>query len=247
MVRFAGGESCLMEFISRALDDPHAAPCNQCSWCTRQALSRAVERNLLEEAEAFLKHRYFPILPRLRDVARVIADSGTVIPKELRFEDGLALSSYGDSGWGRLVKSGKWSEGRFSDDLVAGAEKAIREELFDPEPEWITFIPSLNHPKLVQSFAERLGDRLSLPVRAALVKLPGFPVQKQMQNSPFQARNARDSLRVEPTQILPARVLLVDDMVDSRWTFTIAAALLRAAGSGSVVPFALARMRGGDQ
>jgi ATP-dependent DNA helicase RecQ len=35
-------------------------------------------------------------------------------------------------------------------------------------------------------------------------------------------------------------VLLIDDMVDSKWTFTVAAALLRRAGSGPVHPFALA-------
>ncbi len=34
-------------------------------------------------------------------------------------------------------------------------------------------------------------------------------------------------------------VFLVDDMVDSRWTFTVIAALLRQAGSGSVFPLAL--------
>jgi ATP-dependent DNA helicase RecQ len=35
-------------------------------------------------------------------------------------------------------------------------------------------------------------------------------------------------------------VLLIDDMVDSKWTFTVVAALLRRAGSGPVYPFALA-------
>ena len=35
-------------------------------------------------------------------------------------------------------------------------------------------------------------------------------------------------------------VLLVDDMIDSRWTMTIAAWLLRSHGSGEVFPLALA-------
>ena len=35
-------------------------------------------------------------------------------------------------------------------------------------------------------------------------------------------------------------VLLVDDMVDSRWTLTVAAWLLRSHGSGEVFPLALA-------
>jgi ATP-dependent DNA helicase RecQ len=35
--------------------------------------------------------------------------------------------------------------------------------------------------------------------------------------------------------------LLVDDIVDSRWTLTVIGAALRAAGSGEVYPFALAQ------
>jgi ATP-dependent DNA helicase RecQ len=45
----------------------------------------------------------------------------------------------------------------------------------------------------------------------------------------------------------PAPVLLVDDMVDSGWTLTLAAVLLQCHGSGPVYPFALAKAspRGG--
>jgi ATP-dependent DNA helicase RecQ len=34
-------------------------------------------------------------------------------------------------------------------------------------------------------------------------------------------------------------VLLVDDLVDSRWSLTVAGRLLRLAGSGPVLPLAL--------
>jgi ATP-dependent DNA helicase RecQ len=42
-------------------------------------------------------------------------------------------------------------------------------------------------------------------------------------------------------------VLLVDDMVDSRWTLTIAAWLLRSNGSGEVWPIALAQVGAGNE
>jgi ATP-dependent DNA helicase RecQ len=35
-------------------------------------------------------------------------------------------------------------------------------------------------------------------------------------------------------------VLLVDDLVDSRWSLTVAGRLLRRAGAGPVLPFVLA-------
>jgi len=41
-------------------------------------------------------------------------------------------------------------------------------------------------------------------------------------------------------------VLLVDDVVDSGWTLTVVAALLRQAGSGPVWPVALATTSVGD-
>ena len=61
-----------------------------------------------------------------------------------------------------------------------------------------------------------------------------------MANSVQQALNVDGSLDVVQALILPGPVLLVDDMVDSRWTFTIATWLLRAHGGGEVFPFALA-------
>ena len=65
-----------------------------------------------------------------------------------------------------------------------------------------------------------------------------------MHNSDQQARNVIGSLGVNRNVILPTPVLLVDDMVDSRWTFTVAARLLRGRGSGVVWPFALADVAG---
>ena len=41
-------------------------------------------------------------------------------------------------------------------------------------------------------------------------------------------------------------VLLVDDMVDSRWTLTVVAAKLLEAGAMRVYPFALVKAGGGD-
>ncbi len=61
-----------------------------------------------------------------------------------------------------------------------------------------------------------------------------------MANSIQQARNVDGSLAVHSQPMLSQPVLLVDDMVDSRWTLTVAAWLLRTHGSGEVWPLALA-------
>lgn len=51
-------------------------------------------------------------------------------------------------------------------------------------------------------------------------------------------RNVRDAFRVQAVRSDP--VLLIDDIVDSRWTLTVIGNLLMQAGSGAVYPFALA-------
>ena len=139
-----------------------------------------------------------------------------------------------------MVRSGKYEQKRFSDELVTASVNLVREWQPQPAPVWVTCIPSRRHPTLVRDFAERLAAGLGLPFRAGLDKTDDRPEQKGMANSAQQSRNVEGSLASVPAQLLSGPVLLVDDIVDSRWTFTIAAALLRACGSGAVHPFALA-------
>jgi ATP-dependent DNA helicase RecQ len=61
-----------------------------------------------------------------------------------------------------------------------------------------------------------------------------------MANSVQQARNVDGSLAITERPLPAGPVLLVDDMVDSGWTLTVAAWLLRTSGAGSVWPLALA-------
>ncbi|MBO4316800.1 MAG: hypothetical protein J5855_00775 [Mailhella sp.] len=60
----------------------------------------------------------------------------------------------------------------------------------------------------------------------------------------MQAKNLDGVFAVD--RCLQGACLLVDDMVDSRWTFTVAAALLRQAGCSAVLPLALAITAGND-
>ena len=105
-------------------------------------------------------------------------------------------------------------------------------------PEWVTCVPSTSHPGMNETFAERLASLLALPYAACLTSAPGEP-QARMQNSAQQAANAKLS-RVDGRAVLGGPVLLVDDLVDSRWTLTVAGSLLRDHGAGPVFPFALA-------
>jgi ATP-dependent DNA helicase RecQ len=162
------------------------------------------------------------------------------IPEALQAEEGRALSLWRDAGWGQLVAHGKYQTNRFADELVAACVEMLQTWSPDPAPQWVTCIPSLNHPELVPDFAARLATALGLPFVPCIEKARANSQQKFMENSYQQVRNLDGAFNInlEPKDYQPC--LLVDDMIDSGWTFTVASALLRQVGCTKVYPMALA-------
>jgi ATP-dependent DNA helicase RecQ len=144
-----------------------------------------------------------------------------------------------DSGWGSLVRRGR-EEGRFAEELAGALADLVRATQPNPSPTWLTCVPSLNHPELVADLARRIAGQLDLPFVPAVGKLRAAPPQKEMENSWQQAHNLDGVFHVEHWKGIAGPVLLIDDLIDSGWTCTIIAALLRKEGSGPVFPFALA-------
>jgi ATP-dependent DNA helicase RecQ len=226
-----------MAFLIRALDvnpDGVTAP-------ALAPLPTALDESLVREAIAFLRRTSLPIEPRQKWPAggmpryNVRGD----IPAPLRVQPGKALCMWGDAGWGGLVRQGKYHDRRFADDLVRACVALIRQWNPVPFPTWVTAVPSLRHPDLVPDFAARLAAALGLPFQMALAKTDHRPEQKTMANSIQQARNIDGSLGIVAASVPNGPVLLVDDMVDSRWTLTVSAWLLRQHGSGEVWPLVL--------
>lgn len=239
MSEFVETDECLMRFLTRQLDDPADDRCERCANCVGPFATAAVDHALVLEAMRFLKRAHRPIEPRLQWPPGLEDHSGR-IPREHTLQEGRALAIYGDAGWGTLVKEGKYGGGGFDEELVEAVAEMIATDLEpDPPPTWVTAIPSRRAPDLVPGFARRLANRLGLPYRSALAKARDTPPQKEMENSAQQARNVIGSFAVDPAEIDPGPVFLVDDMVDSRWSLTVCGAALLEAGSGPVYPIAL--------
>lgn len=206
-------------------------------------LSEDVDQLLVREAEEFLCRTCLPIEPRKKwpvgGMPQYGIHTASTIPYQA--QPGKALCVWGDAGWGGLVRQGKYHDGHFSDDLVAACVKMIQEWNPQPSPTWVTCVPSLRHHELVPNFAQRLAAALGLPFHMVIAKTDARPEQKTMANSTQQARNIDGSLALNGQPFPPGPVLLVDDMVDSRWTLTVSAWLLRKSGSGAVWPMALAQ------
>jgi ATP-dependent DNA helicase RecQ len=164
-------------------------------------------------------------------------------------------------------ESGRFSDAL----VKAAAELIREKWKPEPPPAWVTAVPSRSHPALVHDFAERLAAELGLPCVCVIESRGSPRPQKEMLNGAMQLRNILSAFRIiEPPShaecdqsslrsagsalirklaamagavpvLPPTPVLLVDDMIDSGWTLTWAAALLQLRGSGPVFPFVLAK------
>ncbi len=236
---------CLMAFLQAALDDPSSTDCGQCRSCNPALLlDETYDGNLANRAGLFLRRSYQPLSPRKRwPASNMFAQSplkGYQIPLDQQAEEGRALSLWRDAGWGQLVAHGKYQTNAFSDELITACVEMLQAWSPALGPNWVTCIPSLNHPELVPVFAARLASALGLPFVPCIEKARVNKQQKEMENSYQQAKNLDGAfnLTIQPGNYGPC--LLVDDVVASGWTFTVASALLRQVGCSAVYPMALA-------
>ena len=187
---------------------------------------------------------------------------GETIPPELSLMQGRALTKWeagvdlalgdegqiagavpvggGVGGLLELVYAGKHSEGRFDARLVDAAAELIRRDWKpSPPPEWVTYIRSLRCPFLMPDYAERLASVLGLPCLDAVAATRETEPQKTMPDAHRRYENVVGLFDVLPS-VRPEPVLLLDDIVSSRWTLTSAGMALRKAGVAAVHPFVLA-------
>ncbi|MBN3759882.1 RecQ family ATP-dependent DNA helicase [Burkholderia sp. Ac-20365] len=248
MKDYLENESCLMRFLAGALDDPAANACGRCAVCLgNPVLPVEIERATKIAAQRFVRHSEMPLelkkqwdLEALPDYEVAYGWSRQNIPPALRGEEGRILSRWGEPVWGELVASGK-AEGRFDDELVDATADLLRNRWREVAGiEWVTCIPSRRHPELVPDFAARLANALGVPFLPVIQKTRETEPQKRMENRFHQCHNLDGAFEVHLPDGAESPVLLIDDVVDSAWTLTLAAALLRQAGTSAVFPFALA-------
>ena len=228
---FIATDKCLMNFIVNDLSVQKVSKCGKCSNCMGHFLFKnEPESEIVDQANQMIIENFCCFEPRTR------WEIGKKIEERYRSETGIALSYYGDSGWGRIVSEDKYKKNHFRDELVIASANCIRKDIACTQINWITSVPSLRRPELVREFAKRLADELNLPYSDSFVKKDAVE-QKCLNNNIQQRDNAWHSFEIK--KIRKGNVLLVDDMVDSRWTFTVCAFKLRKHGTGLVFPFAL--------
>ncbi len=254
MLSYQATDGCRMEYLRRQLDDPAAAPCGRCDNCTGQqapwgqgevpeaSVSAARER-LLRPGVEVEPRRMWPT--GLKTLGLDVAGK---IPATLTAEPGRAIGRLTDIGWGgvlRALLAEDAPDEPVTEPVVAAAVKVLAAWDWAQRPAGVLTLPSRTRPRLITSLGQRLASVGRLPYLGALAYTGDAGPGPRRHNSAQRLSSLWHAFEV-PGDIraavsgLDGPVLVVDDRIETGWTMTVAARLLREAGASGALPLALA-------
>jgi ATP-dependent DNA helicase RecQ len=238
MRTYAAGERCLMQVLTEALDDPAAGRCGRCSVCTGVLPPPGArpDEERVRAARRFLRQRDVVVEPRRQwpgGLSRPDPLRGRLLPAA----PGRAVAFADDPAWREVVAELAGPDAEPTDEL----KDALVQVLVRWRPEWadrpvaVVAMPSRSRPKRVHGMATHLAEVGRLPIVEAL--LADGPAPAEDVASSVRVGELMKRLRLDPAVPVPVGpVLLVDDVSRTRWTLTVASALLRSAGVPVVLP-----------
>lgn len=229
-------QGCINRHLVNILNDNTEETCGCCEQCAGKIRPEEVSLAAQTLAADFLHRQQVIIEPRKR-WAMGFGKAGNSIIRPVN-QKGICLSVYGDPGYGELVQKGKYENAGFAEVLVDAGAEVLRPIIQQNNVRYITCIPSLRSQS-VQDYAQRLAGKLGLRFLPLLTKI-GNCQQKTNENSYYQCNCAWESFEVSNNVDVPDKLILVDDIVDSRWTVTVCGYKLCQRGATWVFPFALA-------
>jgi ATP-dependent DNA helicase RecQ len=255
MLGYLATTGCRMAYLRRELDDPGEAACGRCDNCTGQPWPAAVPDAAAAAAEDQLLRPGIELQPRkmwpsgMRELG---VDASGKISNDLGAQPGRALGRLTDLGWGprlRALLAADAADADVRGDVIAAVVKVLTTWSWDERPAAVVSLPSRTRPILIGSLASRIAEIGRLPYLGPLEYASDDPALQsgtdRQQNSAqrlravWQAFDVPASLSAELAR-LAKPVLLVDDIVDTGWTMTVAAMTLREAGAAAVLPLTLA-------
>ncbi|MCT1618189.1 RecQ family ATP-dependent DNA helicase [Janibacter hoylei] len=248
MLDYIDTTGCRMAFLQRTLDDASARDCGRCDRCAGPWIDAEVADDALGSARSTLDRTGVDLDPRAQwpsGMDRLGVPVKGRIPADEAMSPGRALARVTDLGWGPRLRELLSEDQPVPDQVVRAVVRVLAEWGWQTRPAGIVVVPSRSRPTLVTSLADQLGQIGRLPVLGALTPVDGGPVGEPGGNSAYRLAGVWERLTVDPELAhqlpgLTGPVLLVDDVVHSRWTMTTAARALRRAGAREVLPFALA-------
>ena len=247
MLDYLDTTGCREEFLRRLLDDPQAAPCGRCDNCTGRHWPTEVSETTAEQARRRLRRPGVEVPPRRMWPTGVFGDLGVCgrIPAGELAEPGRALGRLTDIGWGnrlRALLADTAPDTEVPGEILNAVVQVLAAWDWAERPAAVAAVASRTRPRLVSSLGERIAHIGRLPYLGEIASRGPGP---RRHNSAQRLRSVWRSLTLPDRMAaavaaVPGPVLLVDDRIDTGWTMTVAARLLRRAGAPAVLPLALA-------
>jgi ATP-dependent DNA helicase RecQ len=252
MLEYLGTTGCRLAFLRRQLDDPVSGPdarCGRCDNCTGTVWNTVVDPGIREAADERLTRPGVAVAPRKQWPSGMdelgIPVTGRIKAAELA-DAGRVIGRLSDIGWGtrlRELVGGADHDAPAADvpvpkDVLDACVRVLAGWDWAERPVGVVGIGSRSRPHQVAHLARRIAEIGRLPLLGTLQPAGARPAAHA--NSAQRLAAVWSGL-AEPDFTLPAGpVLLVDDVIDTGWTATVAARLLRRAGATAVLPLALA-------
>jgi len=246
MIEYEQTSGCRMEYLQRSLDDDTATPCGRCDNCAGVWYPSDVEADAAASASKSLDKVGVAIEPRAQwptGADRLGVSVRGKIPEGERAEAGRALARLTDLGWGNTLRelfAAGAVDAAASPALIGACVRVLADWGWESRPVGVVAMPSRSRPLLIDSVARGLAEAGRLPYLGQLSVENGGPTGDPGGNSAYRLAGVWEKFGVDGLELPDRPVLLVDDLVDSRWTLTIAARALRRAGVPAVLPFGVA-------
>ncbi len=242
MLDYQSTTECRMVFLRSQLDDPEldGQGCGRCDNCAGARYTADVDVEAASAVREQLMRPGVEIAPR-KQWPTGLGSLGIGLSGRISggAEPGRVIGRLTDLGWGaRLRQLLDEPDGEVPDAVVQAAVAVLKAWNWKERPVAVMGLDSERHPLLIGSLVTRLSELGRLQNLGTLYYRPQRrPVTAA--NSAYRVAALVDSWEA-PTLDVSGPVLLVDDLVDTGWTMTMATQILRTAGAPAVLPFAMA-------
>jgi ATP-dependent DNA helicase RecQ len=247
MLDYQDTEECRMVFLRRQLDDPELCAgqrCGRCDNCTGVRYDSEVGSDAVADTRARLLRPGVEVTPR-RQWPSGLDKLGLDLSGRINDGPGpgRVIGRLTDLGWGARLRSLlDGPDAPVPDEVVSAAVDVLAAWDWECRPVTVMGLDSQTRPVLIGSLVDKLAQ-LGRLVNLGVLRYSVGRTPVSAANSAYRVAGLHDSwLEPDRSQFagLTGPVLLVDDVTDTGWTMTMAARVLRRAGAGQVLPFAIA-------
>jgi len=243
MLDYLQTDRCRMRFLRDQLDDPEAADCGRCDNCGGMSLTEEISGAALDEAAARLARPGVVIEPR-KMWPTALANLGVELKGKIAGppSPGRAVARLTDLGHGQALRA-LFAPATLDGPVPLPLAKAVVTVLGDwrPSIDAIVVVESATRPTLTADLADGLSRYLKVPIAGRwAITDPDVGHGQGAMNSAQRVSAVGRRYRLEADGLEGQSVLLVDDLVVTGWTLTLATRAIRAAGAADVLPLTLA-------